>query len=232
MSGDEPALKLHVVLENPRARTRWWDHAIARALGAFLLTTVLASVVGACWQRRHWAEQQAYDARNQKSATQVQLAGSVVRRISEAFSASNQVIYLTLLTTSGPLTNIRRAQLRQSLDEWIAHNQKWRIEEKVLVAETMAHFRDRRIGPLLEHIIKNGNTMVREMTQFVEVSQGDTVPGEPDPRRAELEAINQRIFNLVAETTGPDGLLSRLATHMLSEARAGQQEPAAWRMWP
>jgi hypothetical protein len=225
---DPSPLKLHVVFEphdQPAPSKPWFDHPAARAIGIFILTTVVGGLLSARWQSQHWEEQQAYAARNERAKARLDLSSAVTRRVSEAFSASNQIVYLTVLSADGTFAQTRNSQLSASLQDWLAQNRQWRIEEKVLLAETRANFSDHEIHTLLRQIVANRETLSRLVTQFIEISQGGPVPAVGNKRRDELEAVNPKIFNIVAETTGPTGLLPRLSELMIREARAGQEPP-------
>lgn len=218
---------VHVLIEKvpeaPATRA-WWDHPIARALGAFALTTVVGTIITTSWQTKQWTEQQAYAARAERAKVQMEVAKNVAERVSDAFSASNQVLYLTLLDAHGKAARVRDKQLQASIEEWLRQNRTWHVDESVLTAQTTAHFSRSSVHLLAAHVFRKRQQLFKQMTTFIEVSRGEPVPPAPHPRRDKMLKINEQIYPLMVNTLGDRKLLPLLTREMIDEMREEQTQ--------
>jgi hypothetical protein len=220
------ARRFHVILDKvhePQTPRSIWEHPVIRALGAFALTTVLGTVITTCWQTRQWTEQQDYTARAKQAETQLSVTKAVTEKVSDAFSCSNHVVFLTLLDANGASAEVRNRHLPVSIEEWIRQNRTWRVSEATLVADTTAHFSRPSVHQLLAQVLESRRELFKNMTQFIEISRGEPVPQIGDPRRKELQDINSKIYNIVRATTGGGGLLPRLTREMIAEVQEDQR---------
>ena len=217
--------KFHILVEKvpkPRIKPDIWERPLTRALGAFMLTTVLGTILTTCWQTRQWREQQIYTARVDRAKIQMQIAKSVTERLNDAFSCSNHVVFMTLLDAQGNAATIRDEQLRSSVEEWMRQDRTWRVSESVLLADTTAQFTRPDVSRLLTQALENRRQLFKKILEFIEISHAEPVPSKGDPHRKQLEDINAEIYLLVHNTTGRGMVLPQLTQAMISEMREDQ----------
>lgn len=235
--------QLYVRLENVTTEQpkTVWQHPVAKALGAFLLTTVVGTILTTCWQTRQWTEQQEYTARVDRAKAQLEITKELTQKVMDAFSTSNQVIFLTLLEAKGTSARrIRDQQLRSAIEDWLKQNRSWRIDEATLLAETNAYFECDTVRKLVTEVLKNRYNLFIKVREFLEVSQALPAPPAGTQKRAKMLKINQEIFLLIRDTISTDlqnppspttsGALPRLTAAMIKESRQTQllQKPL-WR---
>jgi hypothetical protein len=209
-----------------------------RALGAFVLTTVVGTILTTCWQTRQWNEQQQYTARVERAKAQLEVTNAVTQKVSDAFSSNNQIIFLSLLGAKGNAKAIRKQQLNLAVEDWIKQNRSWRVDEAALLAQTSAYFTKPRVHTLLTQILDNRQKLFVKVREFVEESHAEPVPSKEGERRAKLHQINRDIYLLVRDTTARDpqdtnpivrpGLMQMLVEEMISEIRDDQVVKKVW----
>jgi len=213
--------------------------SVTRAIGAFVLTTIVGTILTTCWQTRQWKEQQEYTARVERAKAQLEVTNAITQKVSDAFSSNNQIIFLSLLDANGKTAKgIRDQQLKVAVEDWIKQNRSWRVDEAALFAQTTAYFTKPSVHRLLSQILDNRQKLFVKVREFVDESRAEPVPSKKGRRRARLQQINRDIFLLVRETTALNvqnaepisrrGLLQMLVEEMINEIRDDQVVNKGW----
>ena len=204
--------------------SRFWKHPFVRLFAPFLLTTVVGTWLAYVWQTREWTEQQDYTARQQIAKTRMDVMTAFVRRVSELVAAGDDLMALYQFELTGALAPMREHEMEERIKRWFDENRRWRIDEKVLVAQVRANFSDPRISQRLTEILIHRRDLSQTVNKFLGETGGRPLP---DPPPKSVVKLHNHAITVIVETTGgtkqvEEGLLAKLSTVMIEETRRDQ----------
>jgi hypothetical protein len=201
------------------------EHPLVTLLGTFVLTTVVGTWLAGVWQTTQWAQQQDYAGREQAAKTRLELMTTVTQRVAETLAAGEDVAILDQMKFPAQIATMRAAEVQSRIPAWFSANRRWRVDEKVLLAQTTANF-SKQCTDKFRTIIANRNELFKTVNNLLERTGGAPVEIAA-PTYKEIVNDHNHAVTVVKDT---NDTLAKLSTCMIAETRAEQKRSATWWM--
>jgi hypothetical protein len=156
---EKDALKREIISEVASKESQVYaflKHPVTLLLVAFVLTTLLGTIIASCWKYWEWENEQAYlktqaqcdrerQTRSDEIRQKYEVKDEIIKRVAETNTAAEEILLYF------QMDSIRRKQLQHERTQyWQDATRAWRINEKILRQRLLLRFENRDVARLFE----------------------------------------------------------------------------------
>jgi hypothetical protein len=158
---EKDALKKEIIGEVASKESQVYaflKHPVTLLVVAFVLTTLLGTIIASCWKYWEWENEQAYlktqaqcdrerQTRSDEIRQKYEVKDEIIKRVAETNTAAEEIL---LYFQMDP---VRRKQVRdERTNYWKEATRAWRINDKILRQRLLFRFENRDVAQLFETI--------------------------------------------------------------------------------